>query len=96
MKKKNSFRPGQIYTVFSRIKAYDKLLCTKQYKMSSIKVNEDARNEYERLKNHCIFSAIDRNAVSDDTLKTFILNVRSLAKDLSDIVHDYKCLSVFY
>ena len=63
--------------------------------MPSIKVNEDARNECERMKNHCIFSAKDRNVVSDDTLKTFILNVRSLAKDLSDIVHDYKCLSVF-
>ena len=52
----------------------------------------EALNEYEWLKDHCLFSAIDKNAVSDDTLTIFILNVRSLAKHLNNIVCDYRCL----
>ena len=43
----------------------------------------EALNEYEWLKDHCLFSAIDKNAVSDDALTIFILNVRSLAKHLT-------------
>ena len=39
-----------------------------------------------------LFSAIDKNAVSDDTLTIFILNVRSLLKHLNNIVYDYRCL----
>ena len=46
-------------------------------------MNEDALNEYERLKNHCLFSTIERNAVSEDTLTIFVLNIRSLVKHSS-------------
>ena len=49
-------------------------------------MNEDALNEYERLKNHCLFSTIERNAVSEDTLTIFILNIRSLVKHSSKYV----------
>lgn len=57
-----------------------KLFCTGKYERSSIKVNEDASKEYEQLKNHCLFSTIERNAVSDNTFTIFVLNVQSLAK----------------
>ena len=49
-----------------------KLFCTGKYERSSIKVNEDASKEYEQLKNHCLFSTIDRNAVSDNTFTIFV------------------------
>ena len=47
------------------------MFCTGKYERSSIKVNEDASKEYEQLKNHCLFSTIDRNAVSDNTFTIF-------------------------
>ena len=92
LKKQKSFGPGQICTELSRMKKYDKLFFIRKYKRSSIKVNVDAVYEYGRLKDYCLFSTIDRNAVSDDTLTIFILNLRSGAKYLNDIVHDCRCL----
>ena len=49
-------------------------------------MNENALNDYERLKKHCLFSTIDGDTVSDDTLTVFILNLLSLAKYLNDVV----------
>ena len=55
-------------------------------------MNTDILNEYDWLKDHCLFSIIDRNAVSDHTLTKFIWNVRSLAKHFNGIVHGCMCL----
>ena len=43
----------------------------------------DALNKYERLKNLCWFSTIDRNAVSDKALKIFVMNVSSFRKHVN-------------
>ena len=40
-------------------------------------MKDNALNEYELLNNQCLFLAIDRNAVSDNTLTKFNLNVLS-------------------
>ena len=61
-----------------------------KYKNSSIKVNMDALNKYERLTDHCWFSAIDRNSVSDKALKIFVMNVSSFRKHVNDIVFDQR------
>ena len=45
--KKQVFGSGQIYTALIRIKWYNKLLWTGEYKRSSIKINMEALNEYE-------------------------------------------------
>ena len=48
----------------------------------------DALKEYGWLKSYDLFSMIDRNAVSDDNLITFILKVWLLAKHLNDVAQD--------
>lgn len=53
--------------------------------------NTDVLNKYERLKD-CLFLTIDKNAAPNETLTIFLLNVRSLAKYINDIVHDYRYL----
>ena len=42
-------------------------------------MNIDALKEYKRLKDHCFFLTIDCNAVSNETLNTFILNVQPIS-----------------
>ena len=53
--KQNLLGPGQMYTVLSSVKTYDK---------SAIKINKDALLEYERLKPIDLFFTIKRNSVS--------------------------------
>ena len=77
------------------MKTYDNMFCAGEYSRSSIKVNIDALNEYDRLKDYCFFSTINRDAVSDDTLAIFIMNVQSLAKHVNDIIYGYSCLNNF-
>ena len=87
MKKQKSFASGEIYTTLSNIKRY-KLFYKDEYKRSK---NTDVLNKYERLKD-CLFLTIDKNAAPNETLTIFLLNVRSLAKYINDIVHDYRYL----
>ena len=42
-------------------------------------MNIDALKEYKRLKDHCFFLTTDCNAVSNETLNTFILNVQPIS-----------------
>ena len=58
------------------------------------KGNDDTINEYEWLKNHSLFSKIDRNAALDDSLTIFISYVRSLVvKRLNKrYCMNYRCL----
>ena len=93
LRKQRSFGPGQIYTALSRIKTFNTLYCTGEFKRTSIKVSQEALAEYERLKNHSLFSEIKKNTVSNDTLTLLILNVRSLTKHVSDLANDYRILN---
>ena len=52
------------------MKKHDKLFYIREYKRPSVKVNADAVNKYGRVKDYCLFSTIDRNTFSDDTLTT--------------------------
>ena len=92
LRKQKSFGPGQIYTALSRIKTFDNLYCTGQFKRTSIKVSQEALVEYERLKNHSLFAEIEKNTVSNETLTLLILNVRSLKKHVNDLVNDYRII----
>ena len=51
-----------------------------EYKKSTIKVNKDTLLEYERLKQNDLFSTIKKNTISEATLTSFVLNVRSHSK----------------
>ena len=45
--------------------------------------------EYDCLKEHSSFSAIDKNFVSDETLTISILNSQSLSKRAVDLVNEF-------
>ena len=47
-----------MYTALSRVKSYDNLYCTGEFKKSAIKVNKGALFEYERLKQNDLFSIV--------------------------------------
>ena len=55
-------------------------------------MNADALNEYEGLKNHCLFLTRESSLVSDDTLTIYVLNMQSLEQRVNNIVGDYRCL----
>ena len=53
-----------------------------------IKANKDALVEYERLKHFDLFSIIERNVISGYTLIVLLHNVKSLPRNVDDIVSD--------
>ena len=91
--KQKSFGQGQIYPALSRVKTYDNLYCIGEFKKCAIKVNEDALLEYERPKQNDLFSTITRNTISDDTIRVLVHNVRSLSKNVDDIVCDKRLIN---
>ena len=93
LRKQKSFRPGQIYTPLGRVKTYDNLFRTREFKKSAIKVNKEALSEYDRLKRNDFFSTIKRNNISDYTITVFVHNVQSLSKHINDIVSDDRIIN---
>ena len=49
--------------------------------------------EYERLRQHDLFSTIKRKNISDNTITVFVHNVRSFSKHIDDIVSDDKIIN---
>ena len=80
--------PGQRYTALSRAKSYDNLHFIREFKKSAIKVNKDTLLEYEYMKQNDLFSTIERNNISDNTITVFVHNLRSLSKHIDDVVSD--------
>ena len=78
--------------MLSRVKAYDNLYCTGEYKKSEIKLNRYALLEYERLKQNDLFFTIKINFLSDDTITIRVHNVRSYSKHVDDIVSDNRII----
>ena len=58
LQKQRTFGQGQMYTELSRVSSYDKLFCMGKFKLSSIKVNVSALQEYEQLRQNSIFENI--------------------------------------
>ena len=82
-----------MHTALSRVKTYDNLYCIGEFKLSAIKLNKDALLEYEHLKRNYLFSAIKRNAISNDTVTVLVYNVRSLPRHVDDIVSDNRIIN---
>ena len=61
-----------MYTALSKVKTYDNLYCTAEFKKSAIKVNKDALLEYERLKQNDLLSKIKINAISGNTVTALV------------------------
>ena len=75
-----------MYTALSKVKTYDNLYYTGEFKKFAIKVNKDALLEYERLKENDLFSAVKGNVISGDTVTVLVHNVRSLARHVDAIL----------
>ena len=76
LQKQKPFGSRQIYTAFSRVKAYNDLYSIKEFKNSDVKVNKDALPEYERMKQNDLFTIIKRNTISEDTLTVLLHNLK--------------------
>ena len=75
-----------MYTALSRVKTYDKLYCIGEIRKSAIKENKDALLEYERLKQNDLFSTVKK--CLGDKVTILVHNVRSLPRDVDDILSD--------
>ena len=93
LQKQKSFVPGQIYTALSRVKICDNLYCKGKLKRSARKINKVALLEYECLKQNNLFSTIKNNATSGDTVTVPVDNVRSLPRQVDDIVRDNRIIN---
>ena len=82
-----------MYTALSRVKTYDNLYRIGEFKKSAVKVNKDALLEYERLKQNDLFSIIKRNAISSNTVKVLVHNMRLLPRHVDDIVSDNRIIN---
>ena len=58
-----------------------------------MKVYVSALQEYECVSQNSIFENIERICVTDDTITTLLLNVRSLSKHACDIKSDGRLIS---
>ena len=61
--------------------------------LSAIKVNKDVLLKYEPLKQNDLFSTIKRNAILGDTVTVLVPNVRSLPRNVDDIVSDNRIIN---
>ena len=86
LRKQKSFGPGQMYTGLSRLKTYDNLYCTREFKKSAIKVNKDALLEYGRLQQNDLFSTVKK--CLGDKVTVLVHNARSLPRDVDNILSD--------
>ena len=77
-----------MYEVLSRVTKLEKLYLLGQYCFSAIKVNENARREYERLRTQSKFIGVSRYLVSENSLMLTLLNMRSLKSHVTDLIND--------
>ena len=86
LQKQKSFGSGQIYTALGRVRTYDNLYCIGEFKKSAIKINKDALLEYECLRQNDLSFTVERNAILGNTVTVFVRNVRSLPRNVDDIL----------
>ena len=86
LQKQKSSGSGQMYTALGRVRTYDNLYCIGEFKKSAIKINKDALLEYECLKQNDLSFTVERNAILGDTVTVFVRNVRSLPRNVDDIL----------
>ena len=80
----------------SRVKTDHNIYCAGESNRSGTKVNKDILLKYEHLKRNDLFSTVNRNAVSGDTvivLTVLVHNVRSLSRHADDIVIDNRIIN---
>ena len=59
-----------------------------KYHRNAIKINQNAKQEYERLRNEIMLTPLLLPQVTSDSLTSTLLNTRSLRKHSDDILND--------
>ena len=88
LQRQKSFNQGQMYVALSRIFKFDNMYLIGKYHRNAIKVNQNAKQEYERLHNESMLTPLLLPQVTSDSLTITLLNTRSLRKHSDDILND--------
>ena len=88
LQRQKSFNQGQMYVALSRISKFDNMYLIGKYHQNAIKVNQNAKQEYERLHNESMLTSLLLPQVTSDSLTITLLNTRSLRKHSDDILND--------
>ena len=91
LQKQKSFNQGQMYVALSRISKFDNMYLIGKYHRNAIKVNQNAKQEYERLHNESMLTPLLLPQVTSDSLTITLLNTRSLREHSDD--NDVLCLT---
>ena len=92
--KQRCFNNGQMYVALSRVTSLRGLFLTGEYKLSAIKSDPRASNEYERTRRECVVEPLhNADASPCATLTVTLLNTRSLPRHAIDISHDQVLLN---
>ena len=92
LEKQRAFNQGQLYVALSRISSMTKMYLIGAYKKSAMKVNESAKQEYERLRSEALFKSESHLAVNESSITITLLNTRSLRLHVLDITMDDRLL----
>ena len=82
-----------MYVALSRISKFENMHLLGKYHHNAIKVNQNAKKEYERLHKESLLLPPLLLQTRSDALTLTLLNTRSLKKHLDDILSDVDLLN---
>ena len=88
LEKQKSFNQGQIHVALSRISSMNKMYLIGSYNKATLKVNESAKKEYERLRNEGLFKSQSHLTVTEISITITLLNNGSLKLHVLDVAMD--------
>ena len=74
LNKQKPFNHGQMYTALSTITSLSRLFLTGHFNKPSIRANEKAEHEYNRLGRYSALQPIENCEISNNTLKVVLFN----------------------
>ena len=83
-----------MYVALSRVTNIEGLFLIGEFSERAIRVNTKADNEYQRLRQDCMFKPMKEIMVSPDSITICLLNVRSLPKHAQDIAADHRLCGI--
>ena len=92
LEKQKSFNQGQIYVALSRISSMNKMYLIGSYNKTTLKVNESAKKQYEKLRSEGLFKSQSHHSVTETSITVTLLNTRSLKLHALDIAKDDRLL----
>ena len=93
LQRQKNFSQGQMYVALSRISKFENMHLLGKYHHNAIKVNQNAKKEYERLHKESLLLPPLLLQTRSDALTLTLLNTRSLKKHLDDILSDVDLLN---